>query len=211
MIWLEITAGLLLLLGGGEALVRGSVAVATRLGISPLVIGLTLVGFGTSTPELVACIEAALIGAPGLAVGNIVGSNIANILLILGISALIAPVATTREAFRRDGAVLVAATIAFVAVTVLAGAIGRATGIAFLGALAAYLLWTYWSERRAPDAAAARYADEAEEVMPKKLPLWAAIAIAVAGIGAVVWGADLLVRGRSRSPATSASPRPSSA
>ena len=195
MIWLQLAGGLVLLLGGGEALVRGSVAVATRLGISPLVIGLTLVGLGTSAPELVACIEAALIGAPGIAVGNIVGSNIANILLILGISALLLPVATTKEAFRRDGAVLMATTLVFVAVTVLAGAIGRPTGLAFLGALAAYILWTYWSELRAPDAAAERYAEEAEEVTPKRLPLRAALPIALVGIGAVVWGADLLVRG----------------
>ena len=107
MIWIELTGGVVLLLGGGEALVKGSVSVATRLGVSPLLIGLTLVGFGTSTPELVACLEAALIGAPAIAIGNIVGSNIANILLILGISAVMLPLATTREAFRRDGAVLV--------------------------------------------------------------------------------------------------------
>src|SRR6056297_4139319 len=107
MIWLELSGGLLLLLAGGEALVRGSVGVATRLGISPLVIGLTLVGFGTSTPELVASLEAAMLGSPGIAVGNIVGSNIANILLILGISAVILPLATTRRAFARDGTVLI--------------------------------------------------------------------------------------------------------
>ena len=98
MLSIELFAGLILLLGGGESLVRGSVAVATRLGISPLMIGLTLVGFGTSTPEMVASVEAALIGSPGIAVGNIVGSNIANILLILGVSAMILPLATTREA-----------------------------------------------------------------------------------------------------------------
>ena len=195
VIWLQLAAGLLLLLAGGEALVRGSVAVATRLGLSPLVIGLTLVGLGTSAPELVACIEAALIGAPGLAVGNIVGSNIANILLILGISALLLPVATKREAFTRDGAVLAATTIVFVAVVTLAGAVGRGTGIAFLALLAAYLVWTYVTERRAPDAAGVRYAEEAEEVMPRGMPLWAALAFAVGGIAAVVFGADLLVRG----------------
>ena len=88
---LLIFAGLALLLGGGEALVRGAVQIAGRLGLSPLVIGLTIVGFGTSTPELVTSIEAALIGAPGIAVGNVVGSNIANILLILGAAVLLAP------------------------------------------------------------------------------------------------------------------------
>jgi hypothetical protein len=98
----QLIIGLVLLLGGGEAMVKGSVAVAKRLGVSPLLIGLTLVGFGTSTPELVASLRAAQIGAPGIAIGNIVGSTIANILLILGLSAVLVPLARTKEAFRRD-------------------------------------------------------------------------------------------------------------
>jgi len=85
----QLIIGLVLLLGGGEAMVKGSIAVAKRLGVSPLLIGLTLVGFGTSTPELVASLQAALIGAPGIAIGNIVGSTIANILLVLGLSAVL--------------------------------------------------------------------------------------------------------------------------
>ena len=87
-IWLPLIGGLVLLIAGGELLVRGAVQVATGLGVSPLVIGLTLVGFGTSTPELVTSVQAALSDAPGIAYGNIVGSNIANILLIAGIAAL---------------------------------------------------------------------------------------------------------------------------
>ena len=83
-IWLPLAGGLVLLIAGGDLLVRGAVRVAERLGVSPLVIGLTLVGFGTSTPELVTSVQAALSGAPGIAWGNIVGSNIANILLIAG-------------------------------------------------------------------------------------------------------------------------------
>jgi hypothetical protein len=124
----QLIIGLLLLLGGGEALVKGSVAVAKRLGLSPLLIGLTLVGFGTSTPELVASLRAALIGSPGIAIGNIVGSNIANVLLILGLAAVIFPLATTRQAFRRDGAVLIGASLLMLAV-VLIGAIGRGVGL----------------------------------------------------------------------------------
>ncbi|HUD97565.1 MAG TPA: sodium:calcium antiporter, partial [Woeseiaceae bacterium] len=79
MIHLQLAVSLLLLVLGGETLVRGAVATAARLGVSPLLIGLTLVGFGTSTPELITSIEAAIVGSPGIAVGNIVGSNIANI------------------------------------------------------------------------------------------------------------------------------------
>ncbi|MEO9630901.1 MAG: sodium:calcium antiporter, partial [Sulfitobacter sp.] len=93
---LFVLGGLLGLVLGGEYSVRGAVALAQRVGLSPLVIGLTVVGFGTSTPELVTSVQAAMLGAPDIALGNVVGSNIANILLILGIAALIAPFAINR-------------------------------------------------------------------------------------------------------------------
>ena len=105
-IFLLIAAGLAALVFGGDLLVRGAVDLARRLGVSPLIIGLTLVGFGTSTPELVTSLQAAFVGSPGIAIGNVVGSNIANILLILGLAALIAPMAVGRTAFMRDGLVL---------------------------------------------------------------------------------------------------------
>ncbi|MEC7299204.1 MAG: hypothetical protein VXW43_11050, partial [Pseudomonadota bacterium] len=102
-IWVPLLGGLVLLILGGDFLVRGAVQVAERLGVSPLVIGLTLVGFGTSMPELVTSVRAALSGAPGIAYGNIVGSNIANILLIVGASALVTPVVVARAALRAGG------------------------------------------------------------------------------------------------------------
>jgi Ca2+/Na+ antiporter len=101
------TLGLVLLLVGGKMLVRGAVACANSLGVPPLLIGLTLVGFGTSTPELVTSVTAALNGLPGIAVGNVVGSNIANILFILGASAIIYPLAVNPLGFKRD-AIMVA-------------------------------------------------------------------------------------------------------
>jgi cation:H+ antiporter len=91
---LLVILGLLGLVVGGELLVRGAVSAAKSFSISPMVIGLTLVGFGTSTPELVTSLQAALSGSSGIAVGNVVGSNIGNVLLILGIAALIAPIWT---------------------------------------------------------------------------------------------------------------------
>ena len=103
-IWLPLIGGFVLLVAGGDLLVRGAVQVASRFGVSPLVIGLTLVGFGTSTPELVTSVQAALIGAPGIAYGNIVGSNIANMLLIVGVSAILYPIAISSAALRRDAA-----------------------------------------------------------------------------------------------------------
>lgn len=140
-----LVGGLLLLILGGELLVRGAATTAERLGMSPLLIGLTLVGFGTSTPELVTSVEAALSGLPGIAIGNIVGSNVANILLILGVCALITPVAVRRDALRRDGGVMLGATAAFVAVGFIAP-LDRLVGALFLAALVGYLYYAYRTE-----------------------------------------------------------------
>ncbi|HEX7719132.1 MAG TPA: calcium/sodium antiporter [Woeseiaceae bacterium] len=146
MIYLQLAGSLLLLLLGGETLVRGAVALATRLGVSPLLIGLTLVGFGTSTPELITSIEAAVVGSPGIAVGNVVGSNIANILLILGIAALIAPIAISRSAFFRDGSVAMLAAIACVGVC-LSGSLQPMAGVFLLALLIGYIVYCFVAER----------------------------------------------------------------
>ena len=151
---LEIFLGLAGLIAGGELLVRGAVAAASRFGVSPLIVGLTIVGFGTSSPELVTSMEASLAGAPGIAIGNVVGSNIANILLILGITALMAPVVVQPSAFWRDGTMLLATTV--IGVGVLAsGTIGRGIGSVFLAILAIYVIATYLLERRRNTTAAA--------------------------------------------------------
>ncbi|MEE9196434.1 MAG: sodium:calcium antiporter, partial [Alphaproteobacteria bacterium] len=91
----EVLGGFILLLFGAEFLVRGAVALARRLKVSPMIIGMTIVAYGTTAPELVVSLEAALSGAPGIAVGNVVGSNIANILLILGCASLVYPIRCT--------------------------------------------------------------------------------------------------------------------
>ncbi|WP_371055332.1 calcium/sodium antiporter [Rhodosalinus sp. K401] len=186
MTWLLLASGLVLLLAGGEALVRGAVLAATRLGVSPLVIGLTLVGFGTSTPELVASLQAAAAGAPGLALGNVVGSNIANVLLILGLAAVIAPVAVSRGAFLRDGAAVVGASLALAALA-LHGTVGRLAGAALLVALALYTLNTLRSERTGWQEVAT------EEDTPQGR-LWRGLGLAALGIAGVVVGAEFLVR-----------------
>lgn len=131
---LPLAGGLVLLALGGEFLVRGAVQVAERFGVSPLLIGLTLVGFGTSTPELVTSVQAALIGSPGIAVGNIVGSNLANILLILGLSAIVFPVAVSSNALKRDGTLVVLTAVALTAVGLL-WSLDRIVGFLFLAGL----------------------------------------------------------------------------
>jgi cation:H+ antiporter len=140
-----LLGGLALLVIGGELLVRGAVAVAERLGMSPLLIGLTLVGFGTSTPELVTSVQAAISGSSGIAIGNIVGSNIANILLILGLSAIITPVAVQSNALRRDGIVVMITALLFMLVG-YTYALDRIAGVIFVGLLAAYVYYAYRQE-----------------------------------------------------------------
>ena len=151
MTYLYLTAGLLLLLVGGELLVRGAVATAMRAGVSPLLIGLTLVGFGTSTPELLTSVEAALVGSPGIAVGNVIGSNIANIFLILGIAALICPLAVSKGAFYRDGTIAAFAALCGLAVC-LSGELRPLAGFLLVGSLLAYVVFCYFTERVDPDA-----------------------------------------------------------
>lgn len=146
-IWLPLLGGLALLIAGGDLLVRGAVQVAARLGVSPLVIGLTLVGFGTSAPELVTSVQAALIGAPGIAFGNIVGSNIANILLIVGASSLLYPIVVTAAALKRDSIVMVAATVVFAALGAVVP-MDRWLGALFVLTLAAYVYVAFRQERR---------------------------------------------------------------
>jgi cation:H+ antiporter len=194
MTYVFIAAGFVLLLAGGEYLVRGSVAVARRLGISPMIIGLTLVGFGTSTPELVASVNAAVKGAPGLAIGNVVGSNIANIFLVLGISALLLPIATHREAFRRDGPALLIAT-ALLVVALVSGSVTAAMGVVGLVLLATFTIYSYWSDRNSLDAVAVMHGQEADEVDMPQTGLWVALGIAFGGMAGVLIGAELLVRG----------------
>ncbi|MEM8663968.1 MAG: calcium/sodium antiporter [Pseudomonadota bacterium] len=185
---LQIIGGFVGLLIGGELLVRGASAVAVRLGISPLVVGVVIVGFGTSAPELVTCVRAALAGAPGIAIGNIVGSNIANILLILGAAALMRPFFASRDAVLRDGSIVIVTAIAFAAAA-WTGVIDRWMGGVFVLALFAYLAYTIRSDRRRPS--------EVEEEVPASTdtPLALSIVFLLAGLALVVLGAEYLVDG----------------
>ncbi|MFO1127196.1 MAG: calcium/sodium antiporter [Rhodospirillales bacterium] len=196
MIYLELLAGLILLVVGAEALVRGSVRVARHLGVSPLMIGLTLVGFGTSSPELVASITAALRDSPGIAVGNVVGSNICNILLILGVSAVISPIVVARKAFARDGSVLLAASLAVLAIS-LYGYLPRLVGAVFVAALIAYLAYCYKAERQSGSEES--HAHDGEAVAAPAggggAPMAIGLAASALGLTLLIGGAYLLVEG----------------
>ena len=176
-------AGLVL---GGEFLVRGAVLLARHLGISPMVIGLTLVGFGTSTPELVTSLQAALAGSPGIAVGNVVGSNTANILLIVGLSALIAPIAVHRVSFLRDGTFLALATLACLAI-VLTGHIDRLAGTMLIVGLGSYLVTTLYLDRSAIAPV------DADLPALGQTSVWRAVAQFVFGLALTIVAARFLV------------------
>jgi len=190
--YLQLALGLALLIGSGEFLVRGSVGFARSVGLSPLFIGLTLVGFGTSAPELVASLIAAFRDAPGIAVGNVVGSNIANVVLILGVAALIAPLPVARQDFHRDALALALATVVAVAI-VLTGSVARLAGAVLVLMLVSYIFVTYRLERAQPDSEAHRHEDEAALVAPPTNGAVRHLAVAVAALVGVVIGAKLLV------------------
>ena len=180
MTYLLLALGLFLLFIGGDWLVAGSVAVARRLKVSPLLIGLTLVGFGTSTPELVTSLIATYEGSAGISVGNVVGSNIANILLVLGVAALLNPVQVKGKSFKRDAAFLAFSTLVLVLASSF-GTIGHLLGIVMVGALIFYIIYSYKTEKELPD--------ETE----KPAPLIPSLARTVAGILLTLLGAKLLV------------------
>ena len=144
MTYLLFVVGLLGLFFGGEYLVRGASSIARRFGISPLVIGLTIVGFGTSAPEMLVSVNAALAGQPAIAIGNILGSNIANILLILGLSALIAPLIIPARRLPRDLAFMLVAT-GVIWVMLLDGMVTRIEGGVLLAGLAVFLVMAFSS------------------------------------------------------------------
>ncbi|TYB83054.1 calcium/sodium antiporter [Maritimibacter fusiformis] len=179
-----LVLGLILLVIGGDMLVRGAVGLAGRLGVSPLLIGLTVVGFGTSTPELVTSLQAAFAGAPGLALGNVVGSNIANILLILAVAALIRPFAVGRAALGRDGLAMVLATLGATALIATDG-LGRAAGFGLVAGLGLYLLVAYRIDRNGNDSS------EADPAVTDALGV--SLALALGGILLTILGARLLV------------------
>ncbi len=195
MMALLILAGFVLLFAGGEGLVRGSVGIARRFGMSELMIGLTLVGFGTSLPEMVTSIQALSEGSVGMAVGNVIGSIVANILLVLGAAALVAPILCSPRALARDGLVMLLAVMLFAAL-LWVDLFTRPVGLVMLGLLLTYLIVSVVLDRRGNGAAAELHQAEAEEFAADD-PLWLAALLAFGGIAAVVIGARFLIAGGS--------------
>ncbi|MCA8898259.1 MAG: calcium/sodium antiporter [Hyphomonas sp.] len=186
-------AGLALLIFGGEGLVRGSVSVARKLNISELVIGLTLVGCGTSMPELVTSLKAIDAGAVGISIGNVMGSNVANILLVLGTAALIRPILTNPRALWRDALMLVLATAALCAL-IWFDAFTRLTGFLLLAVLILYIALSLLADQNADTPAAEMHVEEGGMV-PSEFGIGVGLIIAIVGMVAIIFGANLLVQG----------------
>jgi cation:H+ antiporter len=192
---LLIVAGLAGLLFGADLIVRGGAALASHLGVRPIVIGLTVVALGTSLPELAVGIDAARQGSPGLAVGNIVGTNLVNILFILGLSAVILPIAFERRTLRFD---LPAMTAASMALWLLArdGSLTRVDGAILCVGGAVYTAGIIWTSRRESAPVRADYESRSKRTTFRgRRGLLLRVLTVFAGVGLVILGAELLVDG----------------
>jgi cation:H+ antiporter len=188
---LLVLVGLLALLAGAEVLIRGGTGLAAWLGVTPMVIGLTVVSLGTSLPELAVGIDAARTGSPDLAVGNIVGTNLVNVLFILGLSALLVPVVFARSTLVFDLPVMTAAAVLLLLLS-LDGSLSTLDGLLLLAGGAAYTWQLLRLSRREPPAATDR-----ADVRPDPRPVRDGVLL-VAGLLVIVLGAELLVRGSVR-------------
>lgn len=191
MSYIEVAAGLALLLLSGEFLVRGAVTLSLRLGVSPLIVGLTIVAYGTSAPELLVCLDAHLSGQSGIAIGNVIGSNIANILLILGFAALIYPIGCTKEAVRNNGPIVIASAIILAALG-MTGSISPLAGVLMMVVLVLFTIGSYQRERR---KSRLEETDMVSEFDGGKRGLTVAVLFLLGGLIGVTLGSELLLDG----------------
>ncbi len=181
---LLLIIGLALIVFGADWLVDGASAVARKAGISEFVIGLTIVGFGTSCPELVVSLTGAIQGNADIAIGNVVGSNIFNVLMILGITAVIAPVAMTRANARVDIPMILGVTILFMVLGLTGGGINRIEGAVMLLVFAAYIYYCFKFDKPS---------EETGKGQQKEHSVWVAVFLIAAGLAGLVFGGQLFV------------------
>jgi len=192
--YLMVLAGFVCLLGGADILVRGAVALAQRLNISPLIIGMTVIAFGTSAPEFLVSLRAAMADASAMAIGNVVGSNVANILLILGAAALVSPIKLKRFAMVRDGMILLVGSLLF-SWFCWTGEIDFMKGGVLLVLFLAFMLTTYIRESRNIKSGATADEGELEDFKGLEKSLWLTWMALIAGLAGVLFGSELLVDG----------------
>lgn len=181
-----LAGGIAALYFGADYLVKGGVDIAKRFGISSLVIGLTLVAFATSAPELAVSVSAAFDGSPDIALGNVIGSNIANIGLILGVCACILPLNVNQQLLKTDAPVMITAAAAAAGFCLFSGGVSRIAGAVLFAAFLIYTAWNVYNSKKNP---------EKEEKTPSKYPLYLAIIIVAASLGVLVGGAKIFLKG----------------
>lgn len=193
LIWsFVMLGGLVLLATGAEGLVRGSSALALRFGFTPLVVGLTVVAFGTGSPELFVSVQAALKGESGIALGNIVGSNISNVALILGMAAVARPMKVRSELIKREVPVMVGVTVVF-CVLLLDGLLSRLEGLLLVVGSIGYTTFAYFAARRDRSALVAEEFKEA--LVEPRRPAWLDVLFVVVGFVLLLGGANVLLIG----------------
>ena len=181
-------AGIALLYYGAEFLVKGGSSIALKMKISPLVIGLTLVAYATSAPELVVSVDAALKGMGDISLGNVVGSNICNIALILGLCAVITPLQVNKNLLKFDIWVMIIAAVMLAGSFWVFHGVNRIIGAVLLTCSIAYTVWSVYASRREQNA------QDANADLPAKIyPLYLAIALTIAGLAALIGGAKCFV------------------
>ncbi len=187
---LYLIGGLVLLFIGAEGLIRGSSNLAIKIGITPLVVGLTVVAFGTSTPELVVSLKAALLGSSSISLGNIIGSNIANIALILGVAALIRPLDVNTKVIMREIPIMIGISLLLL-LLLIDGELGFFDGLVFVIGLVVYLVVNVLIARKEknPDIDS-----EFNEGLKSKLGIPVSIVLMIAGLGLLIFGANLFVK-----------------
>lgn len=187
---LFLLLGLVLLYFGAEGLVRGSSSMALRLGVSPLLVGLTVVAFGTSAPEMMVSVKAAYLGQGDISVGNVVGSNICNIGLILGFCALIVPIKVASQIVRIDTPIMIATTALAIAL-LYDGALSRTEGIIFFLLLVVYVVFSIrLAKKQATDPLAQEFSDE---MKISKTGVALDVLLVIGGLVMLVFGARFLV------------------
>ncbi|GLQ06251.1 calcium/sodium antiporter [Sneathiella chinensis] len=192
MMYLQVAAGLVILLVCGELLVRGAVALAEQFGVPKLVIGFTIIAFGTSAPELVVCIEAAIKGVPEIAIGNVVGSNIANILLVMGVPALIYPLTCDNKSALRDCVIMIFGSFVF-CILAWIGTISYLQGAILVILLGLVIFMAYRRAKKSGDQSADEALEEYEQNMPKSA--WVSGLFVLMGIIGLAIGSRFLIDG----------------
>ena len=189
---LFLLLGLVLLFFGAQVLIRGGAALAFRLGLTALVVGLTVISYGTSSPELVVCLQAALHGSGAIAIGNVIGSNVCNIALIVGLCSLVTPLTASAQVIRREVPIMIGVSLLLVAV-LWDGAVGRLDGAVLVGGLVLYTWFTVRGARAEKDKLAGEEYDQ--DYKAGGVGRGRSFAMVVVGLAVLIGGSHLFVEG----------------